>query len=204
VVSAHVKDGRAFDQRPNLRLLQVVQGVEIGRAEVGDHAAVLVVVAGDEDGAAAGGRLGIDAVLDAEADLAVAVAQRGSVLVVAHTAQKDDAVGRQYVLGATGGVLRRAAWHHDGVMVAKKFLENWGVALLGEDGVVSLESVLFEEALRAARLDICAISSERLTPKSLRGTKNLPRSGFSRHTRPNCFPAADILLHDRHRLQRPP
>ena len=119
MVSAHVENRSGLDQRPYLGLLQVIQGVEIGGAEVGNHAAVLVVGTSDEDGATARRRLGVDTVLDAEANLVVAVAQRGSVLVVTHTADKNDAVGRQHVLGPASRVLSRATRHHDGVIVAK-------------------------------------------------------------------------------------
>lgn len=152
VVTTDVVDVCALDEAPDLGLLQVVEAVVVGGAQVG---AETPVVAGDDDAAAAGGLGGLDAVLDAEAGLLDGVLEDGGVLVVADAAQVDDAVVGQDVLGAAGGVLGGAASDELGLEVVQQILVDGLVLVLGQDGVVGLEAVLGEELIVAVGLDVC-------------------------------------------------
>lgn len=152
VVTTDIVDLGALDEAPDLGLLQVVQAVVVGGAQVG---AETPVVAGDDDAAAAGGLGGLDAVLDAEAGLLDGVLEDGGVLVVADAAEVDDAVVGQDVLGAAGGVLGGAAGDELGLEVVQQVLVEGLVLVLGQDGVVGLEAVLGEELIVAVGLDVC-------------------------------------------------
>lgn len=125
--------------------------VVVRGAELGAHAPV---VARDDDGAAARGLLGVDAVLDPEAGLLDRVVQDGGVLVVADAAEVDDGVGREEVLRAAGSVLRGAAGDELGVVVVQQVLVDALVLLLGQNGVVGLEAVFLEEGIVAEGLDV--------------------------------------------------
>lgn len=151
VVPADVVGLCVLDESPDVWALEVLEVVVVGGAELGDHGAV---VARDDDAAAAGGDLGVYAVLDPEADLLDGIAEDGGVLVVAGAAEVDDRVGCEDVLGSAGGVLSGAAGDELGVVVVEEVLVDGEVLLLGEDGVVGLEAVFFEEGLVAKGLDI--------------------------------------------------
>lgn len=116
---ANVVEVGVLGELPDLGLLEMLNVVEVGGAEVG---AERPVHAGDDGAAAAGGGLGVDAVLDAQADLLDGIAQDGGVLVVAHTAEVDDAVRRQDVLGATGRVLGGATGNELRVVIVEQLL----------------------------------------------------------------------------------
>lgn len=73
----------------------MVELVAVGGSKVGDQAAV---VAGDNDAAAAGGLLLIDAVANLEAGLLGRVGEDVGVLVLADAAEVDNGLGRQHVL----------------------------------------------------------------------------------------------------------
>lgn len=151
VVAADIVDLGVLDKRPNLGLLQVLEVVVVGGTELSAHGAV---VASDDNTATAGADLGVDTVLDAEASLLDSIVEDGSVLVVADTAEVDDAVGREEVLSTAGGVLGSATGDQLSIVVLEEVLEEALVLLLGEDGVVSLEAVLLEESLIAKGLDV--------------------------------------------------
>ena len=151
MVAADVVGLCVLDEGPDLWLLEVLDVVVVGGAELGAHAAV---VARDDDTAAARLLLGVDAVLDAQADLLDGVLQDGGVLVVADAAEVDNAVGREDVLGTAGRVLRRAACDQLGVVVVEQVLKDALVLLLGEDGVVGFEAVLGKERIVADGLDV--------------------------------------------------
>lgn len=146
-----------LDQAPDLGLLQVVETVVVSSAEVSAERAV---VAGDDDTAAASLLLGVDAVLNAQASLLDSIVQDSRVLVITGTAEVDDAVGGQDVLGTAGGVLGGATGNELGVVVVEKVFVEGNVLLLGEDGVVGLEAVLVEEGLVAEGLDVCNVSAD--------------------------------------------
>lgn len=152
MVTADIVDLGALNEAPDLGLLEVVQVVVVRGAQVG---AETPVVAGDDDAAAAGGLGGLDAVLDTEAGLLDGVLEDGGVLVVADTAQVDDAVVGQDVLGSAGGVLGGAAGDELGLEVVQQVLVEGLVLVLGQDGVVGLEAVLGEELIVAIGLDVC-------------------------------------------------
>jgi hypothetical protein len=151
VVATDVVGLGVLDEGPDIGALQVLQVVVVGSAQLGAHAAV---VAGDDNAAAAGGDLGVDAVLDAETGLLAGVAEDGGILVVAGTAEVDDAVLRQDVLGTTGRVLGGAAGNQLGIVVVEEVLVDVLVLLLGQDGIVGLETVLLKQRLVAKALDV--------------------------------------------------
>lgn len=150
--TADVEEVGVLGELPDLGALEVVDVVEVGSAELGAEGAV---DAGDDGAAAAGGGLGVDAVLDAQADLLDGVAQDGGVLVVADAAEVHDAVGRQDVLGAAGRVLRRTARDQLRIVVIQQLLVQREVLLLGQDRVVRLQVILLQEILSADGLDVC-------------------------------------------------
>jgi hypothetical protein len=147
-----------LDELPDLGLLQVIQVVVVGSTEVGAQASV---VASDDSTAAASLLLGVDAVLDAEASGLDGVVEDGRVLVVAGTADVDDAVGREDVLGTSGAVLGSTAGDELGIVVVEEVLVERDVLLLGEDGIVGLEAVLVEQGLITDSLDICGGGTKR-------------------------------------------
>ena len=104
------------------------------------------MVARDDDGAPARGLRGVDPVLDAQAHLVVAVAQDCRVLVVAHAADVDDAVGRQQILCSARRVLRRPARHRDGIILGEQLLIDlehvFHLGLVCQDGIVLSHLVL--------------------------------------------------------------
>lgn len=152
MVAADVEDLGVLNQGPDLGLLQVVQAVVVGSTEVSAETAV---VASDDNTASAGRVSLIDTVLDTQAGGLDGILEDGSVLVVADTAEVDDAVGGQDVLGATGGVLRSAAGNELCVKVVEEVLVDGDLLLFGEDGVVGLEVVLVQQSLVADSLDVC-------------------------------------------------
>lgn len=156
VVAANVEDLGILNQGPDLGLLQVVQTVVVGSTEVSAETAV---VAGDDNTASAGRVSLIDTVLDTQTGGLDGIPEDGSVLVVADTAEVDDAVGRQDVLGATGGVLRSTAGNEFCVKVVEEVLVDGDLLLFGEDGVVGLEAVLVQKSLVTDSLDVCDCNS---------------------------------------------
>ncbi len=156
---------------PDLGLLEMFDVVEVGGAEVG---AERTVRAGDDGAAAAGGGVGVDAVLDAQADLLDGVPQDGGVLVVADAAEVHDAVRRQHVLGAAGRVLRRAAGDQLRVVVVQQLLVQRDVLLLGQNRVIRLQAILFQQRLVTGCLDVCS-SPRRARRMSARCASGYPK-----------------------------
>ncbi|KAL1838012.1 hypothetical protein VTJ49DRAFT_3135 [Mycothermus thermophilus] len=156
VIATDVVGLSVLNKRPDIRPLQVLKVIVVGSSQLGAHAAV---VASDNDTATTRGHLGVDAVLHAQAGLLAGVAQDGGILVVAGTAEVDDAVGRQNVLGAAGRVLGGAAGDQLGIVVVEKVLKDVLVLGLGQDGIVGLETVLFKQGLVAEGLDVCGEGS---------------------------------------------
>lgn len=152
VVTTNIVHLGALNKAPDLGLLQVVQVVVVGGAQVG---AETPVVAGDNDTAAAGGLGGLDAVLDTEAGLLDGVLEDSGILVVADTTEIDDAVVREDVLGATGGVLGGTTGDELGLEVVQQVLVDGLVLVLSQDGIVSLEVILCKELVVAIGLNIC-------------------------------------------------
>lgn len=151
MVTTDVDHLGALSQRPDLGLLQVLQVVVVRGAQEG---AERPVVAGDDNTALARADLLVNAVLDPQADGTDGVLEDGGILVVADTADVDDAVGGQDVLGATGGVLGGTTGDQLGLVVGEKVLVDGEVRVLGEDGVVGLEVVLGQEGVVTGGLDV--------------------------------------------------
>ena len=157
-----------LNQAPDLGLLQVVKTVVVSSTEVSAERAV---VAGNDDTAAASLLLGVDAVLDAQARLLDSIVKDSRVLVITGTAEVDDAVGGQDVLGTAGGVLGGATSNELGVVVVEKVFVEGNVLLLGEDGVVGLEAVLVEKGLVAEGLDVCSLSADLARDEECQGVR---------------------------------
>jgi hypothetical protein len=152
VVPADVVSLSVLDERPDVGTLQVLEVVVVGSAQLSAHAAV---VAGDDNAATAGSDLGVDAVLNAQASLLAGLAENGGILVVTSTADVDDAVGGEHVLGTAGGVLGGAAGDQLGIVVVEEVLVDVLVlGLAGQDGIVGLKTVLLEQGLVAKGLDV--------------------------------------------------
>lgn len=152
MVAANVVRLSFLNKRPDIGALQVLEVIVVSSAQVGAHAAV---VAGNDDATAAGGKLGVDAILDTEAGLLASVPEDRGVLVVAGAAQVDDAVSRKYVLGTTGRVLGGTAGNQLGIVVVEEVLVEVQVLLrIGEDSIIGLEAVLLEKCLIAEALDV--------------------------------------------------
>lgn len=85
-----------LNQRPDLRLLQVLDLVLVGSSEVGAHAAV---VASDDNTALAGGLSLIDTVLSVDTSLLTGLLEDVTELVLADAADVDNGLLREHVLG---------------------------------------------------------------------------------------------------------
>lgn len=136
--------------------------------EVGAHAPV---VAGDDDGASAGGHVVVDAVDGVEADLLVGLDEHIGVLVLSNAADEDDRVLGQHVLCASGSVLGGTTGVEVGLVVGQEVIVDAQVLVLGENGIVGLESVLVEQGLVTA-------------PSSV--FENKVNNPFARTRRPGC------------------
>ena len=151
--SADVVEAGAFNKLPDVGPLEVLEVVVVGSAEVGAQGSV---VAGNNDATLARADVGVDAVLDSEADLLDGVTQDIGVLILADTTEVDDAVGRQDVLRAAGRVLRRAARDQLRVVPRQQLLVQGQVlGWVREDRVVRFEPVFVEQGLVADCLDVC-------------------------------------------------
>lgn len=95
VVSTNVVDLSLLDQRPDLRLLQVLGLVLVSGSKVSAHAAV---VAGDDDTALAGRLDIVDTVFGVDTSLGASVLEEIGVLVLSNAANVDDRVVRKNVL----------------------------------------------------------------------------------------------------------
>lgn len=84
-----------LNERPDVRLLQVLDLVLVGGSKVGAHAAV---VAGDDDTALAGGLGIVDTVLGVDTGLLASLLQDLGVLVTANTSDVADGAGGKSVL----------------------------------------------------------------------------------------------------------
>lgn len=152
MVTANVVGLGVLDEGPDGGRLQVLEVVVVGGTEIRDHGAV---AGGHNNGAAAGGLLLVDTVLDTQTGLGGGLVQDVGVLVLADTAEEDDAVSGQDVLGTTGGVLGSTAGGQGGIAVVEEVLVDTEVLGLGKDGVVGLDLVGVEGSLVAVGNDVC-------------------------------------------------
>lgn len=95
VVSTNVVDLSLLNQRPDLRLLQVLGLVFVSGSKVSAHAAV---VAGDDDTALAGGLDVVDTVFGVDTSLGASVLEEIGVFVLSNAANVDDRVVGENVL----------------------------------------------------------------------------------------------------------
>ena len=95
MVSTNVVDLSLLDQRPDLRLLQVLGLVLVSGSKVSAHAAV---VAGDDDTALAGGLNIVDTVFGVDTSLGASVLEEIGVFVLSNAANVDDRVVGENVL----------------------------------------------------------------------------------------------------------
>lgn len=147
-----VVDLGVLNQAPDLRLLQVIEVVVVGGTQVGAEGSV---VAGDDGAAAASLLLGVDAILDSQASGLDGIVEDGGILVVTGTADVDDAVRGEDVLGTSGAVLSSTAGDELGIVVVEEVLVEGDVLILGEDSIVLLQVILVKEGLVTESLDIC-------------------------------------------------
>lgn len=147
-----VVDLGVLNQAPDLGLLQVVEVVVVGGTQVGAKGSV---VAGDDGAAAASLLLGVDAILDSQASGLDGIVEDGGILVVTGTADVDDTVGGEDVLGTSGAVLGSTAGDELGIVVVEEVLVEGDVLILGEDSIVLLQVILVKEGLVTVRLDVC-------------------------------------------------
>lgn len=165
VVATNVVDIGVLNEAPDLGLLQVVNIVVVGGTKVGAETAV---VTGDNNTATAGLNGGVDTVFDTETSSLDSIAENGRVLVLAGTAEVDDAVLGEDVLGTTGTVLGGTTSNQLSFVVVEEILVEGKVLLLSENSIVGLEAVLVEKLLVADSLDVCEIiSTEFWAPRQL-------------------------------------
>lgn len=163
VETADVEDIGVLGESPDLGLLQVVEVIVVGSVKGG---AERPVVAGDDGAAPAGRGLGVDAVLDPQANGLNGITEDSGILIIADAAEVDDAVGGEDVLGSAGGVLGSAAGEELGVVVVQEVLVDGEVLILGEDSVVGLEAVLLKKSIVAEGLDVCLKGGRRVSAYS--------------------------------------
>lgn len=95
MVAPDVVDLGLLDQRPDVRLLQVLDLVLVCGSKVSDHAAV---VAGDDDTALASGLDIVDTVFSVDTSLVAGVLENVGILVATNAADVEDRVVREHVL----------------------------------------------------------------------------------------------------------
>lgn len=177
VVSSDKVDLGLLDKVPVL--LEVLDLVAVCGGEVGAHASVM---AGDDDTATAGGLLLVDAVHGVEADLLVRLDEVVGVLVLANTANEDDRVLWEDVLGATGRVLSGTTGVQVGLEVGEEVFVETHVLLLGENGIVGLEAILVEQSLVTGELVSACKDCEGCDARNeTYPTAWISRRGFSKH-----------------------
>lgn len=165
MVTTNVVNLGLLDQRPDVRLLQVLRLVLVSSGKVGAHAAV---VASDDDTALAGGLDIIDTVLGVHTGLVASIPEEISIVVLADAAKVDDrVVGEQVLcaaapvsivvrtrprdysngsyLSATSSVLGSTTSNQLSIELHQLIVEAH-VLVLCEDGVVVLESILLQES----------------------------------------------------------
>ncbi len=151
VVTTDIDELGVLDQLPYLRLSQVLDLVVVGGGQISAHGAV---VAGDDNTAATGRVLRVDAVFDAEASLLICLLEDGGVLVVTDAAYVDNGAIWKNVLGTASSVLGSSTGDKLGVVVVEEVLVEAKVLLLGEDGIVLIQLILVEESLVTSCLDV--------------------------------------------------
>lgn len=152
MVASNVVNLSVLNEAPDLGLLQVVEVVVVSGTEISAETAV---VAGDDNTTATGGLLLVDTVLDTETGGLDGIMQDSGVLVITDTAEVNDAVVRQDVLGTTGGVLSGTTSNQLSLEVVEKVFVERLVVVLGEDGIVGLEAILLKQLLVTDSLDVC-------------------------------------------------
>lgn len=195
MVSTNVEELSPLDVLPYLWLLQVVDIVQVGGGKIGAERAVM---AGDDDTAAAGGSLLVVAVKGLYTGLLVDILKRLAVLVLANAADVDGRVFGEDVLGTASRVLGSSTGNEHGVVVLDQVLVEAEVLLLGEDGVVCLEAILFKQLLVAAGVAVVSVSacSCQLCANAAEETYPTPwmsRRGFSRASS-SKFPFAIVKV----------
>lgn len=96
MVATNVVNPGLLDQRPDMRLLQMINLVFIGRCKMRDHAAVM---ASDDHTTLSGGLDIIHTVLSVHSGLFTGVFENVSIFIAADAADVGDGVFRENVLG---------------------------------------------------------------------------------------------------------
>lgn len=127
MVTSDIEELGILDKLPDLRLLQVLNLVQIGGRKIG---AQTPVVARNHHAAPSGGRSLIVVVLGTDTGLRADILERLSVLVFSDSADVDGRVGREDVLRTTGGVLGGSTGDELRRVVLDEIVEDSEVLLL--------------------------------------------------------------------------
>ena len=164
MIASHVKDLCILYLLPDLVLLQMLNLVVVGGREIGAKRAV---VAGDDNTAAACGRLLVVEILGLDASLAHNLLERLAVLVFSDAANVDGRVRLEDILlesyqlllcprlpmpstylGTSGSVLRRTACNELCIKVLDEVVIEAHVLLwICEDSIVGIQAILLEKLL---------------------------------------------------------
>jgi hypothetical protein len=161
VVTTDVVDLGLLNQRPDLRLLEVLKLVLVGGSKVGAHAAV---VAGDDNTTLASGLGLIDTVLGVDTGLLAGLLEDITEFVLTDTTDVDNGLLGEHVLGTssismldpksdvlktylgtTSGVLSGTTGDQLGI-AGKQILVDTHMLLLGEDSIIGLQAILIQES----------------------------------------------------------
>jgi hypothetical protein len=141
-----------LNQLPDLRALQMLQVIVIRSTEIRAHRSIM---ARNNDAAAAGLLLLVNAVFDSETSLLHRIVQDGSVLIISDAAKEDSRIWWEKVLGSASGILSSSSGDQLGRVVVQEVFVDSEVFFLSEDGIIGFEAVFLEEGFIALSLDIC-------------------------------------------------
>lgn len=165
MVATNIVELSLLDERPNVRLLKVLDLVLVGGGKVSAHAAV---VAGDDDTALASGLDIVDAVLSVYTGLGAGVLEGISILVLADASDVKSRVlgkdvlevnisvissesvtgewwGKNY-LSTTSSVLSSTTSNQFGIVFEQLLIEAH-VLVLSQDSIIGFETILLQESV---------------------------------------------------------
>jgi len=109
---------------------------------------------GNHNTAASGFLLFVNSVFDAETSSFYSIVKDSRVFVVANTAEIDDGVVREDVLGAASCVLCSTSSDELCRVVVKEVLVDAQMLFFGKDGIIGLEAILRKKCFVTKGLDI--------------------------------------------------
>lgn len=108
----------------------------------------------DHNATASSPLLCIDTILNTETSSFDSIGQDCRILVITDTANVDDGVWWEYVLGAAGGVLCGTTSYELGIIVIEKVLVETKVLFFSEDCIICFEAIFFEKSGITNALDV--------------------------------------------------